>query len=306
MGRYLAIAIAVLALIAGGGYALRDCWFGSPPTPPVVAARTPPAPARPTEAARVAAPPVIDLVEVEGRVEKHVGDRWVPLVAHDPLTAQDTIRTSDGARARIQSGDTTVELGDRSEITVGEISTQLSEYLLGEGRVSAQAGGAGTTIRILTRGTDAVAEAGAGRFDVLEADPGHVAVASEQGTVTVTARGRAVDVHPGEQTVVLAGSAPSAPAKVPPSLFLKVGAMTTHGHVAALHGETAPGALVMIGGARIAPDAQGTFAADVPLNDGENVIVVLVEDAMGRTQRKVVKHVVDAKGPEVNAKVEWR
>ncbi|HEY1816056.1 MAG TPA: FecR domain-containing protein [Kofleriaceae bacterium] len=304
MVRYAAIAFGVLVALGLAGYATYGRSFDAAPAPPVVAASGPVVHARVIEPAAATAP-ALELVEVEGRVEKRAGDRWVALADHDPLTAQDTIRTGDGARARIQTGDTIVELGSRSEITVGEISATLSHYLLNTGRVSAKLGAAGRTIRIETRSVGAIAEAASGRFDVLDA-AGRVAVAAEDGRVQVRAHGTAVDVRAGELTTVTAGAAPTAPAEVPPSLFLKIAPPDARGHTAALRGTTEPGAVVTIGATRVAADDRGAFSSQVPLKSGENVIVVLVEDAMGRREQQIVKQVVDDTGPKVNAQVHWK
>jgi hypothetical protein len=305
MARYIAIALAVFVALGLAGYATYGHWFGTAPAAPVVAASRPVVVHAKVIEPPAATAPALELVDVEGRVEKRAGDRWVALAKHDPLTAQDTIRTSDGSRARIQTGDTIVELGSRSEITVGEISATLSQYLLNTGRVSAKLGAAGRTIRIETRSADAVAESASGRFDVLDA-AGRVAVAAEDGRVRVRAHGAAVDVHAGELTTVTAGAGPTAPAEIPPSLFLKIAPTEARGHTAALRGTTEPGAVVTIGATHVAADDRGAFASQVPLKSGDNVIVVVVDDAMGRHEQQVVKQVVDDTGPKVNAQVHWK
>ena len=166
----------------------------------------------------------------------------------------------------------------------------MSAYLLDEGRVSAKAGGSGRKIRIETRGTDAVAETDSGRFDVTSTGTGHVAIASDAGSVQVTAHGKSVDVPAGTQTFVTAGSVPSTPTKIPASLILKVSAAGGgRDRSAALRGETAPGAIVSINGVRSAADDHGHFDSKVALKTGDNVIVVVVEDATGRSQKQLTK-----------------
>jgi len=307
MVKSFAAALAAIALVAALGYALRDRLFGgAPAVAPVAAAPRALADAGVSpDAAPVDRRTVV--VDLHGTVEKQVGERWVAIGAGDRLLEQDTIRTGDGASAHLQTGDQLVELGDRSEVTVGEISASVADYMLAEGRVTATTGERGRAIRIETRGTDAVAESASGRFDVASTGAGQVAVAAEHGDVQVSAHGTRVAVHAGEQTVVAAGATPAAPSKIPPSLFLKVSAAGGgRDPVAALHGETAPGAVVSINGTRTMADDRGGFTSHVALAAGDNVIVVSVEDATGRATQKVIKRSLDRSGPKVSTEVDWR
>jgi len=306
--RYLIAALVSLAVIAAIGYVVRDRWFGS--SGPAASITQPvPVPITPIHepAGSAAEAPSALVVEMKGRVEKRAGTVWLEVRAGDRLTTQDTIRTAEGASATIDVG-APVLVDDRTEITIGEISKTVSPLVLSEGRVSAHAGArGGPTIRISTRDTDVVAETAAGQFDVLSSGKGHVTVAAAEGEVKVSAGGKTVGVRAGEYSTVMAGAVPSAPAKVPTSLFLKVSAAGNARDKAALQGETTPGAIVSINGVRSAPDGKGRFTGEVPLVKGANVIVVLVEDAMGRKERKVIKRDVGApKSPKLNTQVEWK
>ena len=122
----------------------------------------------------------------------------------------------------------------------------------------------------------------------------------------MTAGGRSVDVGAGQQSIVRAGAVPTAAAPIPPSLFLKVGAARAgRAPEAAVNGETTPGVVVSINGARSAVDVRGRFTGTVPLGQGPNVIVVMVEDATGRRETKVINRIVDQRGPGVSTKVTW-
>ncbi|HEX4454936.1 MAG TPA: FecR domain-containing protein [Kofleriaceae bacterium] len=307
MTKHILAAIAVVVVLGGIGYVARARLFQtssaaiSPDKPAAVvemAVATPPPP-RPHDEA-----PATVVLEVDGRAERLDGTTWAPLAAHARLTPQDTIRTGDGAHVRIQSGASSIELGDRSEIRVGEMSTTVAEYMLDRGRVSAAVNAPTTRIRVLTR-NDAIAEASAGRFAVLQSDAKHATVAAQAGSVNVRAGGRSVDVNVGEQTVVAANAAPSTPMKIPGSLFLKVGEVVEHGNVGTIRGETAPGARLAIGGKDVAADASGQFSTPISLSTGDNVIVLVVDDADGRAQRRVIHYSV-ARGPQVDARVQWK
>jgi hypothetical protein len=303
MTKHILAAIAVVVVLGGLGYVARARLFqtssaaaSADKRPAVVEMTVAPPPPRDE-------PPATVVLEIEGRAERLDGTAWAPLAAHTRLTPQDTIRTGDRARVRIQTGGSSIELGDRSEIRVGEISATVAEYMLDRGRVSAAVDEA-TRIRVITR-NDAVAEGGGGSFEVLQSDAKHATVAAQAGSVNVRAGGRSVDVNVGEQTVVAADAAPSAPTKIPTSLFLKVGEVVEHGNVGTVHGETEPGARLAIGGKEVAADAAGQFSAAVSLSTGDNVIVLVVDDANGRAQRKTIHYAVPT-GPQVDAKVQWK
>ncbi len=303
--RYFAIAIVGVLLLGFAGYLLQDRLFAAPVVEspvPAIARRAAP-PAAPVAAT---APPAAIVIDVDGNVERRAGADWTPVVSGDRLSLQDTIRTADGAHAHIEVGGTAVELADRSEITVVDISLSVSQISLDEGRVSANAGEpGGPRIRIEARGAGAVAEADTGRFDVISSGEGHAAIAAETGEVKVTAHGADVEVHAGEQAFVHDGAAPSAPIKIPASLFLKVGIASGTAHTAVLRGETTPGAVVNIDGVPSGADAQGHFSSTVAMREGANTIVVFVEDASGRRERKVIRRSLDTRGPDVKTEVTW-
>jgi len=304
MTRYLIAALLGMIVVAAVGYLVYSRSLGAAPPPaappPSVAPSVAPAMPPPiTPRAAVA-------VTVTGRVEKRDGAGWVELRAGDQLTAQDTIRTAEGARATLDLG-AFVEVDDRTELTVGEISASLSEVALTEGRVSANAGATGgPTIRISTRDTDAIAETDVGRFDVLSSGTGQVTVAAVEGEVQVTARGATVIVPAGTLSTIRTGEAPTAPREIPTSLFLKVSAAIDARDPEAIRGRTTPGAVVSIGGVRATAAADGQFTGRAALRPGDNAIVVLVEDATGRRARRVLSRRVQATKPRLDTQVEWK
>jgi hypothetical protein len=245
-------------------------------------------------------------VDLTGKVERRAGSVWVELKAGDQLTPQDTIRTAPDAHANLDVG-AAVMVDGATEITVGEITSSVSQLSLTEGRVRAQARGAGAPrIRIATRGTDAVAETGDGTFNVLTSGKGDVAVATEAGTVSLTAAARTVEVGAGQYSTVRAGGEPTLPTTIPGSLFLKVKAEGANREVAGLSGETLPGAVVSINGVRAPTDDRGRFTDEVPLKKGDNVIVVSVMDALGRSEQRVIRKTVLVKArPRLQTEVQW-
>lgn len=256
---------------------------------PIVAASVPLAPPD-------ADPRVAVVVAVTGRVERKSDTGWGPLEAGAVLSEQDVVRTAEGASAQLDVG-AIVLVDDRTELTVGDISASLAEVALTFGHVSADAGGAGgPTIRISTRDAEAFAETTAGAFDVLDSGTGQTVIATQRGTVKVRAAGQTVDVPSGMASIVRAGQPATAPAPIPPSLFLKVRVAEQ------VVGMTTPGAVVSVDGTRMHPDATGAFAAPVPA--GTHKIVILVEDATGRRERKLLTRPA-IRDPKLDAKVTW-
>lgn len=307
MTRQLAIALVCACLVAGAGYVVYSKTLGAPhDVPAEVPAPVPPAPApapAPAAKAPVAQPRLTKVTAISGRVEKQTQSGWSALRVGDELTAHDTIRTAEGGRATLDTG-VIVEVDDRTELGVGEITESISELALNEGRITANAGSGGPTVRISTRNSDAVAEADAGSFDVLSSGGGDMTVAAREGNVRLSARRTSVTVGAGQLSTAAAGMTPTAPAKIPPSLFLKVAAKHKAG-VSDVTGEAPPGSVVSLGErVTVVAGEDGQFAAEVPVSKGETKIVVQVEDVLGRRERKVIpRKIVKTK---LDTKVEWQ
>ncbi|HEY4243782.1 MAG TPA: FecR domain-containing protein [Kofleriaceae bacterium] len=300
MLRYLAAALALLLLLAGLGAVLHDRIFGGTPATAATARRPAPA-AEPMLGPSLDA---LELTSVDGVVERRTATGWRALSAHDPIASRDTIRTREGGRARIETGAIAVELADRSELTVGDMSATSAEVSLDDGRVSARNGKTGRKVRVVATDAGTVAESEVGKFDVL-AGTGQAAVASEEGAVAVRAHGGDVTLHPGEQTFVAAAAPPTAPVTIPGSLFLKVGLRDR-----LVAGTTAPGARVAVGGTAIAADGAGAFQVPAPPPGAPTSIEVIAEDVLGRTVRRIVTlrrpRRVPPPPPPVQAEVQWK
>jgi hypothetical protein len=293
--RYLVLAAICLAVLGGVGLVLaRHDAHDAPAAVPPVAVRPALQPTTPAASAHVV------VGDITGRLEKRQGDTWVPLAKGDPLDARDEIRTADDATAIVEFGDYSVDLDRHTQVMVGEVREQ--SIKLAEGRVSASGKG---HVRIYVTNSDAYADATDSKFAVATTGHGDIVAAAETGTVKLTAKGKTVDVHEGEVSSAAADSEPTTPTKIPASLFLKVSA-TGGGHqkLATLKAETTPGAIVDIGGVRTIA-AGGVVETQVPLKEGKNAILVVVEDVRGRRETRTLERVVDTRKPTVNAKVEW-
>jgi hypothetical protein len=250
---------------------------------------------------------------VDHIVERRTGVQgpWAAAQPGDKLGQQDAIRTRKGGRAVLSIGeDITVDVANDSQFAIAEITRTLSNIRLEEGRISARVAEDGVSVlKVGVAGSQAVAETNAGAFSVLRNQDAQVTVAATDGRVKLSARGKSVEVSSGQQSVVAPDETPSTPAKIPPSLFLKI-------HTAIpsrlnrkqtdIEGVTIPGAVVTIRGVNVPANPDGTFRAAVALNEGRNEIVVAVGDVMGRSSKRALPTVfVDTQAPKVKSEVTW-
>lgn len=260
-------------------------------------------------------PPVGEMIvsSTRGTVQVRHGDdgAWVDALPGQKLSPEDSVRAGRNAEATIGMGDgVEVKLSPRSELRVRELSEAVARVRLDEGHVIATVDdGKGRVLRVQAKGSDAEAESKGGTFGVVTDGRGQLAVATTTGTVKLTAKGESVDVGAGQTSTVIAGGAPSAPAALPSSLFLKIGALAatqTNQTSTTVSGTTSPGALVRVGDQTTTSDSKGRFAMKVPLRDGKNELAVEVQDAAGRTEDKRLPPVlVDRQKPTIDAAVQW-
>jgi hypothetical protein len=116
-----------------------------------------------------------------------------------------------------------------------------------------------------------------------------------------------VDVAAGEETIVRKGMAPSAPRKIPASLFLKVQRpkRVQREKTLAVRGKTAPGSIIRVNGVAVKVGDTGEFTSVVALKEGKNNVEVESHDASGRRKKDTVPVVVDSRGPNVGGDVTW-
>jgi hypothetical protein len=253
----------------------------------------------------------LTVTAVSGRAErKKASGPASPLKIGDVLSPDEVLRTLDGGTVALAIGeDASIEVADDTEVSLGELTDTLSRLTLAGGRVKARVHGREqATLEVEAPGASAVASSRDGEFSVL-ARGSHAVVASERGQVRITAQSKSVLIGAGQLSTVERSQAPSAPSAIPATLFLKLGkprALTQREKQTEVKGETAPGAIVSVGGVRIAVGADGTFGATVPLAEGENDVQVVSEDVLGRRERAPFgKITVDSRAPEVRSQVKW-
>ncbi len=268
-----------------------------PPPPEVVKVVEPTVP----EAPEVEVPDTVAVISAKGIVEvRRAGtETWVKLGQGETLSPSDEIRTGPGSEVKLRAADHTLVLVPETNLSVGELTEPLSNFLLGKGMVQAIANGP-RKIRFEANGSDVQVSAVKGRFEMASNGKGTVAVASLEGDVEVKARGEAVVLKGGSETLVRTGRAPTAPSPIARDLLLRVkwpSARRTNKKAITFRGQTRPGALVFVEGALVEVDDRGNFSTRVKLEEGRNRVKVSGMGVGGSTQnRKSPVIVVDTKG----------
>jgi hypothetical protein len=253
--------------------------------------------------------PLAVVREVHGVVEaQHSGGGWRTLRSGERLNVDDVVRTAAGARASLQLGkNVRVDVAEATTLSIQQVSATLSKVTLNDGRLMSKVEADGDfRFRVEIRKSNAVAETAFGEFGVLQRGSSAAALAAKSGDVELRGKHGSVRIGAGEMSHVSATTAPAVPSKIPSSLYLKFSPTPRVGRMKsiALEGTTAPGASVTVDGKRAAVDASGKFRQQVALKQGENEILVVVEDALGRTTSASPRITVRA-GPKVEGVVQW-
>jgi hypothetical protein len=304
-GRNVVFGIAVLALLALVPLAYRV--FLSDVTPPKVTA-PPPAPPAPKPAPR---PVTLTLSQMDGRVEiRHGQEGWTPASVGDALKASDAVRTPVGGSAILTGGDAyEVRMDGATDVEVGELTDSISRLMLGAGMATATVHGGKHTFEVRAAHTDAVARTREGTFAISSNGQGTVAVGTEAGQVELSGHGRVVIVRAGEESVVHAGSAPTAPSKIPSSLLLKVqwpAQRELATRAVLIRGTAEPGAQVEVAGHPVTVGDDGHFSHRVRLAEGKNALTVRARAVGKRDQRERRDLRVDTTAPKAVIHPKWK
>jgi hypothetical protein len=303
MGSRIALALGAAVGVVLLGMALSRRLFDDPAPKPAPAA--PVAPAAPPAAKKVV------VLSVSGVVARsRAGGADVPLAKGDVLAADETIHTGESGSAALQVGSTAeVQVADRTEFSISEMTDELSRVQLKDGRLSAVVHGDKSRLRVETSGNEAAAETEAGAFSLLATRGGQVTLATSSGRVRLSARDQSVEVAAGFQSTVRKDGAPTAPTAIPSSLFLKLArprALVQRERQTVVTGRTAAGAVVSINGVRVGVDEHGEISTTVALRDGPNAVRVSSEDVTGRRQSQNLPTItVESRSPNIETKVKW-
>ena len=279
--RLLLEAAAVLCVVLAGAWWIfsRSVYSGATE---LRAAVNVPSPTRAEEA----------IVEaVTGSVQRNnAHGPWVEVIAGEHLRADDSLRTGKGARTDLRIGDRSrLTMAESSQLTIREITQRVHRFQLERGRVKADYKPDNQRVlRIESAGS--VAESHGARFSMLSTGTA-VAIATDDGAVTLRTNDKSIEVAAGKQVVAMEGQAPAAAEPIPASVLLKVAnaAAATDGVCATIDGVAPPGTEISVDGvaAEVAPD--GRFRVPVAhAADGREVLVAL-RDASGHEETRRVR-----------------
>jgi len=317
---YGAIVVGLTAIGLVVSFVFLDDGAPDEPTRPIAEPLGPAEPAVDTGAgeadagqgpAAVAAVEAVQVVEVKGSATRLAEEgEWVQLQPGQMLAVDEAVKTEPESQVTLKVGEqSTVELAENAEVRVREVSDSIQRLGLVKGRVSADYQEDGSRVlRIENEDGSAVAEVRKGAFSVANTGA-TVAVATETGSVDLSAGGEKVTVAAGEQSVVAKGEAPTRPKAIPVDVLLKVvdpGCRVQREKTIVINGRTSPGSSVKINDVEAKVEVDGSFRARVPLIAGRNRIVVITEDVLGRTKRRLFPCVtVDPGAPIKEIDIKW-
>ncbi|RKG82956.1 hypothetical protein D7W79_01165 [Corallococcus exercitus] len=257
----------------------------------------PPAPKR-TVTAPVAQKKAVELVlsHFEGNVDvRHGEGAWESARKDMPLRPTDVVRTGPGAWAVLLNGESVeLRMESDSEISVEELSDQLSSMLLANGMATATVRGRPnvrhTFVLKAKNGKENAAEASTtqGTFTMSNNGKGTVSVGTREGDVKLANNeGKYVIVRAGQRSIVRPGQVPTEPVPIPSTVFLKMewpAGKTQRKPEVAVVGQTDPGSRVMVDGVSVPTDKDGRFTVNVALKKGSNTVQVSAVDVGGARQ----------------------
>ncbi|RME29398.1 MAG: hypothetical protein D6798_00125 [Deltaproteobacteria bacterium] len=257
--------------------------------------------------------PSVAVLDARGEVTRTRRDgSQEALSVGDELQRDDSVRVGDDSRAVLGVGDGTVlELEARSAVRVLDVDVSGLRVELEQGRVKARVRAGGVPVGVTSRGRAIYADDA--DFVAAVDGTGGLAVEPERGEVRVEGvEGGARDVPTGKRLSSVPGRPPVVEA-VPRELLLEVGrpgqALTRQPDIL-VEGRTGAYAEVRVGhegawtSVRAGPD--GRFRASVPLEEGENRVVVEARDALGNRREDEVTITRDSTAPPIGTgEVQW-
>ncbi|RKG70067.1 hypothetical protein D7V80_06350 [Corallococcus sp. CA054B] len=283
--------------------------------------REPPAPLPPQAPQRPAvtqaeAKKAVELVlsSFDGTVDvKHgeAGD-WEPARKDMPLRPTDVVRTGRGSWAVVLNGEAVeLRLEAETEISVEELSNELSKVMLSSGLATATVRGRSNvrhTFILKANGAEAEASTAQGTFTMSNNGKGTVSVGTREGDVKLTGKeGKFVIVRAGQRSIVRPGQAPTEPAPIPSTVFVKMEwpkVKKLRAAKLAVTGQTDPGTRVMMGGVIVPTDADGGFTLNLDLKEGTNAVQVTAVGVGGTPKEEKRELVLDTR-PIIEPEIPW-
>lgn len=213
---------------------------------------------------------------------------WKALNVGETLASDNKVKTGDNSKVTFRIGEKSkLELAERGELTVGDVTDDDRRLKLNKGRLSVEYKKEDKRLLIENQDGSAVAETEEGTFSILSTGT-TVAVATKTGSVNLMSGEDKVTVNPGEQSVAKGGVV-SKPAPIPLSVMLRVvdpGCRVQREKFVVLKGKVTPGSSVTANGTSADVAINGGFSVRVPLRVGKNNIKVVTEDPSGRRAKR--------------------
>lgn len=280
-----AIVLAVAAITVGGAVVSRIVFdrLVYEPEPAVARGGAAPAPAPAG---------TVHVLAVSGTVERasRLGT-WAPVATGDQLGTEDSIRTGASSAAELGVGKRSrMTVADATQISVGEVTSTVHRFRLARGRIAVDYGQDRERRLQVEDESGRAVETKEARFGVL-ATGVMLAVATETGSVTLRASGRAVDVRAGEQSAARGDRPPSPAEPIPTQVLLKLASAAAdlqRDDCAAVMGTVSPTSAIAVDGKPVPLAEDGRFAVRVRRRRGHATVLVTVMDALGRSTKRAV------------------
>ena len=234
----------------------------------------------------------ISVVNVEGSAEKktRTSGKWRAMNKGDMLNVEDSVRTLDDSTVVLGLGETsTIELSNASEIEVRELSGVAQRLGLVKGRASVDYSETGNRVlNIENSDGTVVAKVDQGKFSILN-NGQLVAVATETGSVDLSAAGESVTVSKGMESVVEKGKAPIEPYQVSANAYLKLSAgacRKQNNNMAIVRGTVSVGTEIRINGVRVQPNPDGSFLTRIRLAENDRKVQLKTTDVWGNIREQ--------------------
>ena len=227
------------------------------------------------------------------------------LAEGDVVSVGDRVVTASGGSAALTSGESELSLQAGSSMLIKKLDETGIEVEI-DGRLSAHV--RHTPLRVVNEGRSVYAT---DADFALAAAEGTLAVDTTRGEIALEGFGDVATANAGERVTAADGGAVKS--AIPASLLLEVAwpeEKETRSATVSVRGRTDPYARVSVGheGAwqEVRADADGTFTADVALEEGPNPVEVRARTAMGQEERDRAEIKRKSTGPSGEATVDFR
>jgi hypothetical protein len=228
---------------------------------------------------------------IEGSVETLHDGQWYLVQAGDFLSLDDVVRTPRGTRAILRRGGSEILLRENVDIRLKRLADATARFDLLRGGSVATAVSGPETVEIGASESSTVNQ-GPARWIVSQTPLGTVQVATAEGEVRFSAKGKDVLVREGHESHADPGQPPTPPEEIPDELLLSVFWPERDKQEGStdVRGKTRVSTRVRVNGKPIDVKPDGSFATPVPLGMGDNQISVEAEDILGR--RKTISNTI--------------